>query len=210
MTPEQDGRPRSSRQIRNPKRPRQGRDGGRLQGVRPAHRARRRAQDHPEGRSRSRTRAGVHGAVQERSESRRPPASPEYRRRLRVRRGRQGRLHRDGVRRRHGPARVPQSPGELRLRPARRAHDADAERARVRARAGRGPSRHQAVEPDRYQPGPGQGRGLRRRARRRVGPDERRDGDRHAVVYVPRAVQRAADRWRAPICSARGSFSTSS
>ena len=60
------------------------------------------------------------------------------------------RVHRDGVRRGHRAARVPQPQRDLRLRAARRADGAAAGRARVRARPRRRPPRHQAVEPDRH------------------------------------------------------------
>ena len=54
--------------------------------------------------------AAVHGALQERGEGRGTAAPSEHRRRLRVRRGRHRRVHRDGVRRRRRPARVPEPP----------------------------------------------------------------------------------------------------
>ncbi len=139
-------------------------------------------------------RRAVHGAFQERGQGRGPAAASEYRQRLRIRRGREGHLHRDGIRRGCRIARVSQSPRELRLRPARRADGAAARRARVRACARRRPSRHQALEPDRHEPGRAQGRRLRHRARRHVEPDDGRHDDRHAALHVAGADPRAGSR----------------
>ena len=153
--------------------------------------------------------AQVHGALQERGEGRRPAAAPEHRQRLRIRRGRCQRVHRDGVRRGHGPARVPQSQGELRPRADRRDHLAAAAGARLRARARRRASRHQAGEPDPHQRRRAQGRRLRHRAHRHVEPDQRRHGDGHAVVHVARAVPGQGRSIGARTSSAPASCSTS-
>ena len=61
----------------------------------------------------------------------------------------------------------------------------------LRACPRRRPSRHQAVQPDHHQNGHAEGGGLRRGARRHLGPDRRRHGDRHAFLHVARAVPRS-------------------
>ena len=90
--------PLEIRQVRDPGRPRPGRDGQGVPGTRPDTRPSRRAQD--------RLARAAHGQghprpVPARGAGRRPAAAPEHRHDLRARRGRGHALHRHGARRGH-------------------------------------------------------------------------------------------------------------
>ena len=127
----------STRQVRDPERARQGRDGRRLQGARPAHRAHGRDQDGPQGPARRRT--SPRSSWRAFATRRRRPAGCTHPNIVGIYEyGEDGRrrLHRDGVRRGHRPARVPEPQGAASsCTERRRDHDAAARRAGLRARA---------------------------------------------------------------------------
>ncbi len=196
-------RAHAPRQVRDRERPGQGRDGHRLQGVRPAHRAARRDQDDPQGPGRPGRGAAIHGALQERGEGRGAAAcirnivavyeygeddtvafiAMEYV---------EGAGLREYLNRRET---FDFAQLVALMRQLLEALDfAHAKRRR--------PSRHQAVQSHRHRGRAAQGRRLRHRARRHDEPHAGGDDHRHAVVHVARAVPRPADATRARTCSA--------
>ena len=181
--------PLEIRQVRDPGRPRPGRDGQGVPGTRPDTRPSRCAQD--------RLARAAHGQghprpVPARGAGRRPAAAPEHRHDLRARRGRGHALHRHGARRGDGPRRGHGPAGPLHPRAEGPHGGGRLPGPRLRAQDGGHPPRREAGQHPADPGRDGQDPRLRHRPLPRLGddrpePDPGGNGAGDAELPLPRA-----------------------
>ena len=184
--PNDNQRAAETRSLRDPRGDRQGSDGGRLPGARPAHRPPGRAEDL----SRRLFRQGsgarpVPQPLRARGAERGDPLPPQHRDDPRCRgRGRRGDLlHRDGVREGHEPQAADAAAGDIQLRTPRRHPVPDRGGPRLRALPRRGPPRHQAGEHPHRAGRQGQDHRFRHRPARHLEPDDGRPAPGHSELH---------------------------